>query len=116
MEPSPLAVRMNLLVVFGGEPGKEQCKGWRGRMQGLTLGGLRDVLKEFHDNIGNEGGEDEAQRARNRVMKMLSALGYKDDEAQENGTLGGEELDLPIDAPEVKAEGGPRRTMGCDDV
>lgn len=80
-------------------------------MQGLTLGGLRDVLKEFHDNIGNEGGEDEAQRSRNRVMKMLSALGFKDDTAVENGAVVGAELDLPIDAQDVKPEGAAPRAL-----
>eukprot|EP00884_Botryococcus_braunii_P022430 jgi/Botrbrau1/8871/Bobra.50_2s0027.1 len=72
--------------------------------QGLTLEGLRDVLKEFHDNIGTEGGEDEAMRARSRVMKMLSALGYKDAAALENGNEAMPEPDLG-DAQDTKPEG-----------
>ncbi|KAK9834002.1 hypothetical protein WJX81_002145 [Elliptochloris bilobata] len=45
--------------------------------QGLTLAGVRAVLEEFHDSIGDEDGADEGVRARARVMRLLTALGWE---------------------------------------
>lgn len=47
------------------------------RGQGLTLAGVRTVLKEFHDSIGDEGGAEDSGRARSRVMRLLTALGWE---------------------------------------
>jgi hypothetical protein len=78
--------------------------------QGLTLGGLREVLKEFHDKIGLEGGEDEANRARTRVMRMLSALGYEEPSTLPNGDAAEEaQPDLPMDVDYMK--GGTHMVM-----
>jgi hypothetical protein len=49
--------------------------------QGLTLENVRTTLKEFHDAIGDEGGADEAERQRARVMRLLLELGFKEEEA-----------------------------------
>ena len=46
-------------------------------MQGLTLEGVRQKLKEFHDAIGEEGGEEDVQRQRTKVMNLLTGLGYE---------------------------------------
>ena len=46
-------------------------------VQGLTLEGVRQKLKEFHDAIGEEGGEEDAQRQRAKVMNLLTGLGYE---------------------------------------
>ncbi|EIE25166.1 DUF1716-domain-containing protein [Coccomyxa subellipsoidea C-169] len=48
---------------------------------GLTLEGVRGKLKEFHDAIGDEGGAEEADRQRAKVMRLLLELGYKEEEA-----------------------------------
>lgn len=48
--------------------------------QGLTLEGVRRKLKEFHDAIGEEGGEEDAERQRAKVMRLLDALGYEEPE------------------------------------
>lgn len=53
--------------------------------QGLTLEGVRSKLKEFHDAIGDEGGADEADRQRARIMRLLVELGYKEEERPEPG-------------------------------
>jgi len=45
--------------------------------QGLTLAGVRAVLKEFHDAIGDEGGAEEGARARARILRLLSAPGWQ---------------------------------------
>ncbi|BDA41413.1 beta-catenin-like protein 1 [Coccomyxa sp. Obi] len=47
--------------------------------QGLTLEGVRRKLKEFHDAIGDEGGAEEAERQRGKVMRLLLELGYKEE-------------------------------------
>lgn len=38
---------------------------------------MRDVLAEFLANIGDDGSAAEAERERNRVKRMLTALGYE---------------------------------------
>lgn len=43
--------------------------------------GVRGKLKEFHDAIGDEGGAEEADRQRAKVMRLLLELGYKEEEA-----------------------------------
>jgi hypothetical protein len=48
--------------------------------QGLTLEGVRRKLKEFHSAIGEEGGNDDAERQRAKVMRLLEALGYEEPE------------------------------------
>lgn len=67
------------------------------RVQGLTLEGVRQKLKEFHDAIGEEGGEEDAARQRAKVMNLLTGLGYEKPEepapqplpeAPANGTAG----------------------------
>ena len=50
------------------------------RVQGLTLEGVRQKLKEFHDAIGEEGGEEDAARQRAKVMNLLTGLGYEQPE------------------------------------
>ena len=47
-------------------------------MQGLALEGVRRKLKEFHDSIGEEGGEEDAERQRAKVMRLLLELGYEE--------------------------------------
>ncbi len=47
--------------------------------QGLTLEGVRRKLKEFHDAIGDEGGAEEAERQRGKVMRLLLELGYEEE-------------------------------------
>ena len=46
--------------------------------QGLALEGVRRKLKEFHDSIGEEGGEEDAERQRAKVMRLLLELGYEE--------------------------------------
>ena len=60
-------------------------------MQGLALEGVRRKLKEFHDSIGEEGGEEDAERQRAKVMRLLLELGY-------------EEAAEPEEAPQPNAE------------
>jgi len=38
---------------------------------------VRAVLKELHDAIGDEGGAEEGARARARILRLLSALGWQ---------------------------------------
>ena len=59
--------------------------------QGLALEGVRRKLKEFHDSIGEEGGEEDAERQRAKVMRLLLELGY-------------EEVAEPEEAPQLIAE------------
>ena len=40
---------------------------------------MRRKLKEFHDAIGDEGGAEEAERQRGKVMRLLLELGYKEE-------------------------------------
>ncbi len=65
-------------------------------VQGLTLEGVRQKLKEFHDAIGEEGGEEDAQRQRAKVMNLLTGLGYEKPE---------EPAPAPQPLPEVPANG-----------
>ena len=65
-------------------------------MQGLTLEGVRQKLKEFHDAIGEEGGEEDAQRQRAKVMNLLTGLGYEKPE---------EPAPAPQPLPEAPANG-----------
>lgn len=46
-------------------------------MQSLTLSDIRDTLTEFLGSIGDEGDAAEAERERNRVKRMLTALGFE---------------------------------------
>lgn len=78
------------------------CKGYLNRVsdwhgQGLTLEGVRGKLKEFHDAIGDEGGAEEADRQRGKVMRLLLELGYKEEEAPSPLA--------PLDAAEPAANG-----------
>ena len=47
-------------------------------MQGLTLEGVRRKLKEFHGSIGEEGGEEDAERQRAKIMNLMMGLGYEE--------------------------------------
>ena len=47
--------------------------------QSLTLSDIREVLSEFLGSIGDDGGAAEAERDRNRVKRMLTALGFEGD-------------------------------------
>ena len=51
-------------------------------MQGLTLASVRSVLREFLGSIGDDGSAAEAERERNRVKRMLAALGYGEVEGE----------------------------------
>ena len=65
-------------------------------VQGSTLEGVRQKLKEFHDAIGEEGGEEDAQRQRAKVMNLLTGLGYEKPE---------EPAPAPQPLPEAPANG-----------
>ena len=54
------------------------CKETPFLTQGLALEGVRRKLKEFHDSIGEEGGEEDAERQRAKVMRLLLELGYEE--------------------------------------
>ena len=46
-------------------------------LQSLTLASVRETLAEFLSSIGEEGNTADAERERNRVKRMLTALGYE---------------------------------------
>ena len=46
-------------------------------VQRLTLTDVRDVLAEFLGSIGDDGSASDAERERNRVKRMLTALGFE---------------------------------------
>lgn len=46
-------------------------------VQSLALADVRDVLLEFLGSIGEEGSAADAERERNRVRRMLTALGFE---------------------------------------
>ncbi len=46
-------------------------------MQSLALADVRDVLEEFLHSIGDEGQAADAEKERNRVRRMLTAIGFK---------------------------------------
>lgn len=46
-------------------------------VQSLALADLRGVLTEFLGSIGSEGSASEAERERQRVKRMLAALGQE---------------------------------------
>ncbi|KAK9819671.1 hypothetical protein WJX72_000948 [[Myrmecia] bisecta] len=50
--------------------------------QSMTLAGVRAVLVEFHHNIGVEGGEEEQARQRDKVRKMILAMGGAEQELE----------------------------------
>ena len=64
---------------------------------------MRGVLKEFLANIGDEGSPSEAERERNRVKRMLVALGY--DEAAEEVPAPEPEEPAPLPPPEDEPMG-----------
>ena len=69
---------------------------------------MRTVLKEFHDSIGDEGGAEDSGRARSRVMRLLTALGW---EAPEEPPPPPEEPPPPPEAP--SANGVPTESAGA---
>jgi hypothetical protein len=73
------------------------------RVQGLVLDGVRAMLKEFHDSIGEEGGADEAGRARGQIRRLLAALGYEEPEQPEEAAAAEEPDQAVAAAPDQAA-------------
>eukprot|EP00955_Chlamydomonas_euryale_P051772 354954-Chlamydomonas_euryale.AAC.8 len=102
--------------------------------RGATLSHVRDVLVEYHGNIGTEGGEDEQARLREKVRGLLVALGMPLEDDDDGGYAAGEGGGdangragangaappplPPVDAPPLPAddsdvrEGGTERRAG----
>lgn len=88
--------------------------------QGLTLEGVRRKLKEFHDALGEEGGEEDAERQRAKVMRLLGALGYEEPEEAPpeppaNGTADAGTLTSSLATCSMQPDSAcpPRSVCGC---
>lgn len=45
------------------------------KQQKLTKKDVKDILQEYHDNIGDLDGPEEKERAQARIQKFISAFG-----------------------------------------
>lgn len=82
--PYSLSLKYNFLSFFLTKPDRLELHAGSPQeltlsflVQRLTLTDVRDVLAEFLESIGDEGNAKEAEKEREKVKNMLTALGFE---------------------------------------